>query len=131
LINPHSAACANGLCAPVIDKWEADYYRHEADRESAAFAALAKQECGPGPWRKFGDWMLARTCASKSAARVFNAEASFLVLFVQAWVSRVSTSEHLATDSDSRYIDQCVRLIVQALRSVAPDAVRKAMRYDA
>lgn len=120
----------NGLQAPVIETWESDYYAEETKRESSVFAAWMKEACGAGPWKRAGNSLLARTCLAESARRVFGTEASLIVLMVQAWASRVQTSAHLASDSDMSYVQQCVFLMVRALRYVAPDAARKAMRND-
>ena len=120
-----------GVQTPTLEAWELDYYAEETKRESHAFEAWAREVCGPGPWKKVGAWLLARTCPDRFASRVFGPESSLLVLLVQAWSSRVQTCEHLATASEIGYVEQCVFLMVRALRYVAPDAVRKAMRNDA
>ena len=121
----------NGLCVPVIETWEANYYAEETERESSAFAVSAQEACGAGPWKKLGNWLFARTCLAASVGGVFGAEYSLMVLLIQSWASRFQTSEHLATGSEMNYVQQCVFLMVRALRYVAPDAVRKAMRNDA
>lgn len=121
----------NGHSALVVEDWESACYVEEAENESCAFTVWAQNACGAGPWKTIGEWLFARTCHPKCASRVFGPESSLLVLLVQAWASRVNMSAHLATGSEMGYAEQCVFLMVRALRYVAPDAVRKGMRDDA
>ena len=130
MINIHNTRPTNGLQAPVIETWESSCYALEAERESRFFGESAQAACGDGPWAELGDWLFGRTRLAEFAARVFGSESSLLVFLVQAWVSRFDTSEHLATNADTEHVQACVFLMVRALRFVAPDAARKAMRDD-
>ena len=114
-----------------IEANEADFYAREAAKESELFAATAAGACGRGPWKKIGDWLYRRNRSADSVTRALGIEVTLIALMLQALADRMGIYQPVASPKERQHLDTCVYLMVRALRCIAPDAVRKAMRNDA
>lgn len=114
-----------------IEANEADFYALEASKGSEVFAATAAKACGRGPWKKIGNWLYGRNRAADSVTRALGIEVTLIALMLQALADRMGIYQPAATHTEQQHLETCVYLMVRALRLIAPDAVRKAMRNDA
>ena len=116
---------------PVFAPGELDYYAKLEEPESDFFAQMATKACGRGPWKKLGRWLVANTRpVGDTTRKVFSGEGMVALFIVQAWATRLDTSQHRATTAEMFSVEHCVYLMARHLRSIAPNAIKKAMRND-